>query len=226
MIKNILAAVALIIAVASPAFSWDIDAMNKTVDNTNFIVGGSCSGTLIDNRPGRNIILTAAHCIENGKPVIVEQILPGGVDYDITSHWIADPIARNKEVDLAVLKIRGDHVFPEAAKVASKDYVVRRGERIWIVGNPLMLYNSVNEGVVSYPNRRITDPDDKPGDVGEVKIQFSGGIAPGNSGGAIYNDNGELIGVVSMVFKSYPFIGFAVPFYDGISFDNDFVRTR
>jgi serine protease Do len=156
----------------------------------------------------------------------VEQILPGGVDYDITSHWIADPIARNKEVDLAVLKIRGDHVFPEAAKVASKDYVVRRGERIWIVGNPLMLYNSVNEGVVSYPNRRITDPDDKPGDVGEVKIQFSGGIAPGNSGGAIYNDNGELIGVVSMVFKSYPFIGFAVPFYDGISFDNDFVRTR
>jgi serine protease Do len=110
-------------------------------------------------------------------------------------------IAFNPFVDLALLKIEdAGREFPfvylgDMSRVAV-------GETVFTIGNPLRLTRSVSQGIVSTTNRDFE---------GQLYIQTTTNIAPGNSGGPLFNLAGEVIGVTSMGYLFYGGLNFAVP---------------
>lgn len=99
--------------------------------------------------------------------------------------------------DVAVLKIagRGFDYFGVSAREA------RIGERVYAIGNPRGLEQSISEGIIS-GNREFDD---------SSWIQHSAPISPGSSGGALVSANGELLGINSRSRVDSQNINFAVP---------------
>lgn len=214
---------------ASRAHAWDIDKMNAQIEDTNVIVGGNCSGTIISKE--QRLVLTAYHCVDDLFREVTEKVVDpktGEVheitkqklvplkittnkvrDYEIiaTEDHAAKIIASDKDSDIALLQvIDTDYVPLAAATLAPDSYVYKRGLRVYAVGNPAITYdNSITEGIISSPQRML-DIDDK-----HLKVfQISASVIGGNSGGSIVNDDGELIGTLSAGFRGAA-ISFAVP---------------
>ena len=111
--------------------------------------------------------------------------------------------------DLALLKIEGDE-FPVVPMGNSDD--LRLGEWVLAVGNPFNLTSSVTAGVVSAKSRRIGIYDAE-GSI-ESFIQTDAAINMGNSGGALVNVRGELVGINAALESptgTYAGYGFAIP---------------
>lgn len=226
-IKAILLAAAM--TFSGPAFAWDIDKMNTQIEATNVIVSGICSGTIIDTK--KRLVLTAHHCITDSLQEkekqevdpITGQIKTSKVvekapmyietwkrqDYEVVSseRHLAIIIGWDERADIALIQVVDVKWTPTmAAPLAPDTYQYKRGLRVWAVGNPAILFdNSVTEGIISAPERYL--------DLGKGQVPFfqmSAGIIGGNSGGAIYNDNGEIIGTVSAGVRGSA-IGLAVP---------------
>ncbi|NCB29796.1 MAG: PDZ domain-containing protein, partial [Clostridia bacterium] len=108
--------------------------------------------------------------------------------------------------DLAVIKIDASGL-PAATLGASSAVTV--GDQVYAIGNPLgVLTSSVSQGIISGLDRSITVQDHS-----MTLMQTDAAVNPGNSGGGLFNTNGELIGIVNA--KSYGLdvegIGFAIP---------------
>lgn len=215
---------------ASAASAWTVEDMNKTINSANFIVGRGCSGTLISLE--HRLILTNHHCIGDAvvkrrKEVVeddgtivqkqVEELRDMDVsqrmykDYRLVGEasYKAQLVARWKESDLALLQVRTDLPNGIAATVfAGKD--VQRGEEVTVVGNPLGLDATVTKGVVSSTNRMFRVPW---ADAEVPFIQIDAGITGGNSGGALFNASGELIGVPAAGVPGNGHLGLAIPFF-------------
>lgn len=111
--------------------------------------------------------------------------------------------------DLALIKIEGDE-FPVVPMGNSDD--LRLGEWVLAVGNPFNLTSSVTAGVVSAKSRRIGIYDAE-GSI-ESFIQTDAAINMGNSGGALVNVRGELVGINAALESptgTYAGYGFAIP---------------
>lgn len=112
-----------------------------------------------------------------------------------------DPIT-----DLAVIKVKRDDLIP--AKIGDSDKV-KIGQFAMAVGSPLGLNSTVTAGIISGVNRKI--------DVGDGKsyntIQTDASINEGNSGGALVNSKGEVIGINTLKFAGSGIegMGFAIP---------------
>ncbi len=212
------------------ADEWSIEDMNRTVDSTNFVVDRGCSGTVI-SIPER-LILTNYHCIDDlvtsvdkelttkdgyvkkvkirrYKDVPLEQYSYDGFTRVGATSYVGEIVAEDQGRDLAVIRVRGNAVLPMASPLLPEGKSVTRGERVYVVGNPAMNYGSVVEGIVSSVNRVFEFPWTQNEKL--PMIQFSGGIFGGNSGGALYNAHGQLIGVPAAGFNGANFIGLAVP---------------
>jgi S1-C subfamily serine protease len=216
----------------TPASAWEIKAMNSHIDQTNFLVNKGCSGTLIDMT--QRLILTANHCVADQYEVIEkETISDDGVvkkekvrrlrDGTVSQFEFdaGDPIrtvtykvkvmAVDAKRDLALLQIKAKLPEREAAVLACDTPI--RGATAFVVGNPTgVLYSSVVKGIVSSIDR---DYDMLSfGDSEQAKqplMQISAGIIGGNSGGAVYNEAGELVGVPVLGHRANEILGFAVP---------------
>jgi TPR repeat protein len=107
----------------------------------------------------------------------------------------------DKRTDTAVLKVpvRGLDHFDLGPSV--KYQQVRGGTRIYAIGNPRGLEQSISEGIVS-GNREQN---------GELWIQHSAPISPGSSGGALISSRGELLGINSFLLANSQNLNFAVP---------------
>jgi hypothetical protein len=206
---------------AAHAEGWSPAAMNRQIDQTNFLVNRGCSGTLIDNN--RNLILTAAHCIldqyetvEKDKVdadgrVIKEKIRivrPGTVSQEYfagpaivqTNSYVYKIVDTDRALDLALLKVQTKLPATQAAIIACNDPI--RGDTVYAVGNSYaVLYSTVTKGIVSSIERSYRDLN-LSGQLGDLTdngehglVQHSAPIAPGNSGGSLYNESGEFIGV-------------------------------
>lgn len=233
--RRILTAIAAFLFIGGPpaamAGEWAVPDMNRTIDQTNFVVNDVCSGTLIDLK--KRYVLTAHHCVDeqyetvehekiDDKGVVtkekvrilkkgfVKQIAFSGANEVRTVKYITDLKAYDKDHDLALLRIVSDIPNTIAAPIACAAPV--RGDRVYIVGNPTgILYSSVVSGIVSSVQRTygsIKFPSDLPD---AALTQISGGVIGGNSGGAAYNDRGELIGVPVLGNRTNEVIAFAVP---------------
>ena len=223
------AIVAAVMMFSGPAFAWNIDKMNAQIEQTNVIVSGICSGTIIDVE--KRLVLTAHHCITDNLREVEKQdvdpktgeirtkkvmeLVPMYVeiwkrqDYEIVSksQHAAIILGWDERSDIAIIQIVDVTWKPDmAAPLAPDTYEYKRGSKVYAVGNPVILFdNSVTEGIISAPQRYL--------DLGRGKVPFfqmSAGIIGGNSGGAVYNDDGEIIGTVSAGVRGSA-IGLAVP---------------
>lgn len=207
--------------VPGPAPLDPMALLNEQIDRTNFIVADRCSGTYISAKHG--LILTNWHCVtdflnNDGTPK-AEVVVKQGIYRDhvrVGERSFQTTIAvHDKSKDLALLQFKAGYVPHERpAPLLPVDGTVTRGERIYIVGNPAMFEASIVEGIVSSVTRNISEFATM-GFVGAPRamFQYSGGAVGGNSGGALYNAKGELIGVPTMASPVNEVLGFAVPVF-------------
>lgn len=171
--------------------------------NLNFLnrgdgVSSTGSGVLVS---AEGFIVTNHHVVERGDDILVtladNQELP------------ADLIGSDPSTDLALLRIKGNQ-FP-FLRFGNSDSV-QVGEWVLAVGNPFNLQSTVTAGIVSAKGRSIDILDTQ--DRIESFIQTDAAVNPGNSGGALINTQGELIGINTAIITQtghYEGYSFAVP---------------
>lgn len=115
-------------------------------------------------------------------------------------------VGTDSQTDLAVIKIDKDGLT--AAELGDSDSV-QVGEFAMTVGSPLGLDNSVTAGIISAVNRDVTDSDGNK----YTAIQTDAAINSGNSGGALVNSKGQVIGVNTLKLSGTGVegVGFAIP---------------
>ncbi|MCQ2491063.1 MAG: trypsin-like peptidase domain-containing protein [Ruminococcus sp.] len=119
-------------------------------------------------------------------------------------------VGRDAKTDIAVIKVNNAALKP--AVLGNSDEVMV-GEKVIAVGNPAGLSNTVTDGIVSAMGRKIKS--DSNGFEMNC-IQTNADISPGNSGGALVNMYGQVIGITSSkyVSSSYEGLGFAITIND------------
>lgn len=154
-------------------------------------------------------ILTNHHVVDRADEIGV--LLADGVD-----QLTAKVVGSDPSSDVAVLKIEGRN-FP-AVTLADSDRI-RVGDIVLAVGNPYGVGETVTQGIVSAKHRRPSDADEEQSrrrrrEVYEDYIQTDAAINFGNSGGALVDIQGRLIGLNTAIFSQTGGnigIGFAVP---------------
>lgn len=160
-----------------------------------YVQSGAGSGVIISQD---GYILTCAHVVDGATSVQVQ--LQSGDTYDATI------VGSDSTSDIAVLKIEATGLTP--AVIGDSD-ALAVGETVVAVGNPLgTLSNTVTDGIISALNREVTVEDND-----MTLLQTNASISPGNSGGGLFNANGELIGIVNAKssYSEAEGIGFAIP---------------
>ncbi|KAB1066119.1 Do family serine endopeptidase [Salibacter halophilus] len=123
-------------------------------------------------------------------------------------------IGRDPSTDLAVLKVESQNLSP--LQYGNSDDL-KLGEWVLAVGNPFNLNSTVTAGIVSAKGRNINIlPPDERNKVAPIEsfIQTDAAVNPGNSGGALVNANGQLVGINTAIKSptgSYTGYSFAVP---------------
>ena len=162
-----------------------------------FVTEGAGSGVIITTN---GYIVTNNHVIDGSSKITVHLHDDKDKDYE------AVLIGRDIKTDLAVIKIDATGLQP--AIIGNSDKLVV-GELAVAIGNPLgELGGTVTEGIISALSRNI----DIDGNMMTL-LQTSAAVNPGNSGGGLFNNYGELIGVVNAKSSGSDIegIGFAIP---------------
>ena len=122
------------------------------------------------------------------------------------TEYEAKIVGQDEQTDLAVIKIEKTGLTK--AEFADSDDV-KVGEFAMAVGNPVNMTSTVTTGIVSAVNRKITDSDGKT----YTCIQTDAAINSGNSGGALVNAQGKVIGINTLKLSGSGIegIGFAIP---------------
>lgn len=162
------------------------------------IVQGSGSGVILSSD---GYIVTNNHVIDGAKSITIRLNDNRSLDATLIG---ADPTT-----DLALLKVDANDLQPIA--LGNSDNV-RLGEWVLAVGNPFNLTSTVTAGIISAKGRNINIINDR--SAIESFIQTDAAVNPGNSGGALVNTRGELIGIntaISTQTGSFEGYSFAVP---------------
>jgi serine protease Do len=153
------------------------------------------SGFVID---ARGYIVTNNHVIEGAD--LIEVTFPNGDSFE------ASLVGRDPATDIAVLKIESGDAFPFVSFGSSEDSEV--GEWVIAIGNPLGYSGSVTAGIISARNRNISA-----GNYDDF-IQTDVAINQGNSGGPLFNMDGDVIGVNTAIISPTGYsigLSFSVP---------------
>lgn len=163
------------------------------------IVQGSGSGVIIS---ADGFIVTNNHVVERAQKIKV--ILNDKREFD------AQIIGTDSSTDIALIKIEAEDL-PFLAYGDSNE--LRLGEWVLAVGNPFNLTSTVTAGIVSAMARNLGIINDDQMAI-ESFIQTDAAVNPGNSGGALVNQQGELIGInAALASRNGSFVGysFAIP---------------
>ncbi|MDC8830078.1 DegQ family serine endoprotease [Alteromonas gilva] len=157
---------------------------------------GLGSGVIIDAEKG--FVVTNAHVVDNADEITVK--LADGREFS------AKKLGADEQSDVALLKIEPDDLT--ALPLADSDEV-RVGDFVVAIGNPFGLSQTVTSGIVSAMGRSGLN-------IGGIEdfIQTDAAINRGNSGGALVNLHGELVGINTAIFGpngGNVGIGFAIP---------------
>lgn len=163
---------------------------------------GSSSGSGVIISPD-GYIVTNNHVVEDGDQI--------EVTLNDKREFRAELIGTDRSTDLALIRLKSkDRNFPYL-EFGNSDSL-RIGEWVMAVGNPFNLESTVTAGIVSAKGRSIDILEGQ--DRIESFIQTDAAVNPGNSGGALVNTNGELIGInTAIITRSgrYEGYSFAVP---------------
>ena len=126
--------------------------------------------------------------------------------YNDDTEYEAEIVGTDEQTDLAVIKIDKDDLT--AAELGDSNSV-QVGEFCMAIGNPLGLGTTVTDGIVSAVNREVTDEDGNT----YTAIQTNAAINSGNSGGALVNSQGQVIGINTLKVsgEGVEGVGFAIP---------------
>ena len=178
----------------------------------NQVESGAGSGVIISSD---GYILTCAHVVSGASQITVTI---GDTDYTATV------VGEDDTSDVAVLKINATGLTP--ATVGDSDSL-SVGDSVLAVGNPLgELGGTVTSGIVSALNRSVTIQGSSSTNTMSL-IQMDASVSPGNSGGGLFNMNGELIGLVNAKSSSSDAegLGFAIPINDAIQVAQDLLEN-
>ena len=184
----------------------------------NQVESGAGSGVIISSD---GYILTCAHVVDGASTITVTI---GDKDYPATL------VGEDTTSDIAVIKIDADGLTP--ATVGNSDSL-KVGQSVMAVGNPLgELGGTVTGGMISALNRSVTIQGSSSVNTMSL-IQMDASVSPGNSGGGLFNMNGELVGIVNAKSSSSDAegLGFAIPINDAIKvaqelLENGYVTGR
>jgi serine protease Do len=179
--------------------------INKTVLTREQAIG---SGIIVDPN---GYIITNAHVVKGAQRIRV--ILPPPPTNSplelqpihAAQIFEATLVGKHKDSDLALLKIEGKNLPTLSLSNGTR---VRQGQLVFAIGSPEGLQNSVTMGVVSSVSRQ-PDPDDP-----VVYIQTDAAMNPGNSGGALVDVDGNLVGINTLMLSAgggSEGLGFAIP---------------
>ncbi len=153
---------------------------------------------------GSGVIVREDGIIVTNNHVVGEDTTEAEVRLSDKTHQIARIIGRDKETDIAVLKIETDRKLPAAQFGDSS--VLKVGQWVLAVGNPMGLDRTVTLGVISGIGRERLNLSKY-----ENFIQTDAAINPGNSGGPLFNLRGEVIGINTAIIHMAQGIGFSIP---------------
>lgn len=147
---------------------------------------------------------------EDGYIVTNNHVIQGASELEITlndnRNFKAKLVGTDSKMDIALLKIDAGEKLPFAAFADSDAISV--GDWVLAVGNPYNLTSTVTAGIVSAKARNLSSSGI------QSFIQTDAAVNPGNSGGALVNSTGDLIGINTMISSatgSYVGYSFAVP---------------
>ena len=175
---------------------------------------GAGSGIIVSKNDTELLILTNNHVIEGAEELSVQFVNEKSVDA------VVKGTSERKDVAVIAVKLSDlDSATIESIKIATlgDSNNLKVGNGIIAIGNALGYGQSVTTGVVSALNREVTIDD-----VTTKMIQIDAAINGGNSGGALLNSNGEVIGINSAKYSSSALsssasiegMGFAIPITD------------
>ena len=169
-------------------------------------------------------ILTNNHIINSSDSSIYYEVSEAAKVYvylyNDTTPYEAKIIGTDEKTDLAVIKIDKDGLTPvELADSAS----VKIGEFAMAIGNPLGMQSSVTSGIVSAVNRTVESSDGNT----FTLIQTDAAINAGNSGGALINSEGKVIGINTLKLSGTGIegMGCAIPINDTLNIYNDLIKN-
>ena len=177
------------------------------------------SGVIIKRDDGKAFILTNEHVVQGADKL--EVVLSNGQRKN------AELIGKDRVMDIAVLLIDDAGVSTVAEIGDSRR--LRLGETVVAIGNPLGLGGSLTAGIVSYTNRLIPVSLNQDGvyDWEQRVIQTDAAINEGNSGGALVNLQGQVIGINTMKIATTGVegLGFAIPTNEVMTVVDEIMKT-
>ncbi len=135
---------------------------------------------------GEGYMITNFHCIENANDITIK-----GIDGDFTTKFGASLIASDPTNDLALLKINNKNIKFNPPVYQIRSSGVMQGEKVYAMGYPIASAMGeeikITEGIISALSGLKKDIS---------KFQISAAVNPGNSGGPLIDENGNLIGII------------------------------
>lgn len=155
---------------------------------------------------------------------VIEEAEEGGYEISVVMYdgeeYTAEIVGFDEDIDLALLKIEADGLM--AAELGNSDDLTV-GQIIYTVGNPLGELNyTMTSGIVSARDRAITTDSN----VAVNMFQIDAAVNSGNSGGPVYNSQGQVIGIVTAKYSSSGVegLGFAIPITDAVHVANQLLE--
>ena len=176
-------------------------------------------GQYVQSGAGSGVVLT-----EDGYIITCNHVVSGASNIKVTlnddTEYTATLVGGDDTTDVAVLKIDATGLTP--ATIGDSDSLAV-GQSVLAVGNPLgELGGTITSGIISALNREVTV---------ESKtmslIQMDASVSPGNSGGALFNTNGDLIGIVNAKSSGdyAEGLGFAIPINTAYDVAMDLIQS-
>ncbi len=155
---------------------------------------GEGSAFIIDET---GLVLTNAHVVEGAQRIVA--VLPDKTEVN------AAVLGRDRSLDVALLQLEGEGSWPHVKLGSSSALAV--GDWVLAMGNPLGLGHTVTAGIVSGKGRVLGH------DIfgNDAFIQTDAAINQGNSGGPLFDLDGEVVGMSTAIIQGANTIGFAIP---------------
>ena len=161
--------------------------------------GGSGSGSIIDKR---GYVVTNRHVIKDAYKIYIS--LSDGTQYEGTL------VGEDAQTDLAVIKFTPPENMELTTIGFSDSNKLRVGQKVIAIGNPFGFDRTMTTGIISSLGRPIQSNNT----IFRDMIQTDTAINPGNSGGPLFDTQGRMIGINTMIYStsgSSAGVGFAIP---------------
>lgn len=201
-----LAAFMISIAFVIPAFAADANLKAQAIEPV-VKINQNCSGTIISSETDKDgkvktQILTAKHCIKGEDGQLNIEVTERGKPIKDVNVWY-DNDREDYKTDIAVITLRDTETVYPVATIANAE-LVEFGDEVVVVGYPRALIKTITRGLFSgYQELN-----------GATLYRATAPLTFGNSGGALFQKNGdnyELIGVTSMKYRDSEFMNLFVP---------------